>query len=336
MLRKLISLSIALSFVVVMITGMLSYFQPYARITATLHTAFGFLLALGIFFHMKNNFHAIRKYCQSALPFTTLLAACLLFAGAYFQLTPFDDMMDFGARLKANTSRKLSHLNYEVIELNTGNEVKLTIDLLRAEHYWHPQIAIWTEDTLGNYLQTLFVTKSTAKGLFFGGRNKENFKDFDKKKEASGNYRRVDALPVWSHKRGVRHADGMYAPSNTGPLADGITGATPVDNFHLSTSTDYTSKFLLKIEINVAFDDNEYYSAFDFPDDEIFHNGTGQLGQPSILFETLIDMTDTNNYYLMELAGHGHHSARTGLVYKDLSTLTTALQIVKRIVVGVG
>ena len=50
------------------------------------------------------------------------------------------------------------------------------------------------------------------------------------------------------------------------------------DNFKLLSSLEAIDNFRLIIEINVAFDDNEYYSDFDFPDDEIFHSGTGQLG----------------------------------------------------------
>ncbi len=41
------------------------------------------------------------------------------------------------------------------------------------------------------------------------------------------------------------------------------------------------------------FNDNEFYSEFDFPDEEVYHNGTGQLGQPSMIFETAIDFKTT-------------------------------------------
>ena len=85
----------------------------------------------------------------------------------------------------------------------------------------------------------------------------------------------------------------------------------------------------------MAFDDNEFYSEYDFPNDEIFHNGTGQLGQPSIIFDAFIDMNDQKDYYLMELIGHGHHSGQNGNINQDLSTLTTAKHIVERIIVGV-
>ncbi len=318
-----------------MVTGVLSYFQAYSRTIATIHTVFGFLFTLGALFHLRYNFKSIKMYSNSRLLFIVLLTGVAFFLSAYFQKAPFKNMMDFGARLKAGEGKVLDASSYEIVEVNTENDIRLTIDLLRGEHYWHPQIAIWTEDTAGNYLQTLFVTQATAKGLFFGGRSKENFKEFDTEKDANGEYRRVDALPVWSHKRGVQYDDGMYVPTIDDPLPDGISGATLSNNFHMSTSSDHTSKFNLRIEINVAFDDNEYYSEFDFPDDEVFHSGTGQLGQPSIVFEASVDMSDNKDYYLMELVGHGHHSGQTGGLSSDLSTLTTALDIVERIVVGV-
>ncbi len=179
-------------------------------------------------------------------------------------------------------------------------------------------MAIWTEYAQDNYLDTIFVTKATAKGLFFGGRDKEYFKNLDDNKDIGGDYRRVNALPVWSHKRNVQYEDGRVVPTTAKPRPDGISGATIIDSFNLKTSTKYHSKFHLKIEINVAFDDNEYYSEFDFPDNEIYHNGTGQLGHPSIVFDALVDMNNSKNYYLMDLIGHGHHSGQTGEIYKDL------------------
>ncbi len=313
----------------------MSYFQPYSRTTATLHTVFGLLFATGALFHLKNNIKSLKVYSKSRVLSIIILIGATFFLSAYLQKAPFRNMMDFGARLKSNQSKAIDRSAYELVEYNTDGDVQLTIDLLRGQHYWHPQMAIWTEDTSGLFLQTIFVTQATAKGLFFGGRSKSNFKSFDTKKDPSGDYRRVDALPVWSHKRGIQYADGMYVPPSNDPMPDGLSGATLSDNFLMNTSAGYTSKFILRIEINVAFDDNEYYSEFDFPDDEVFHSGTGQLGQPSIVYEAIIDTEDDQSYYLMKLVGHGHHSGQSGELFEDLSTLTTAQHLVERIVVGV-
>tara|TARA_B100000497_G_C7691147_1_gene420267 strand:+ start:178 stop:1158 length:981 start_codon:yes stop_codon:yes gene_type:complete len=318
-----------------MITGVLSYFKEYSRVLATLHTTCGFLFSLGILFHISNNLSPITNYLKGYIILPIFLSVGMIFTGAYFQIFPFKLMMDIGAKLKANSGKELNLSQYEIATMDINNDIQLTIDLLRSEHYWHPQMAVWVEDTLGNYLESLFVSKATAQGLFFGGRSKDNFKTADQNKEKSNDYRRVDALPIWSHKRGVQYTDGMYVPTKEEPLPDAITGATFIDNFMLLSSMDGDSKFKLRIELNVAFDDNEYYSEYDFPDDEIFHNGTGQLGQPSILFGAEINMNDNKEYYLLNLIGHGHHSGQNGLIYEDFSSLTTALEIVERIVVGV-
>ncbi len=333
--RKIISLSIGVSFVVLLITGILSYFQVYSRGTATLHTVFGILFSLGILFHLKNNFRSIKIYAKGRVFLLVILIGTLFFFGASYQTSPFDELMNFGAKQKATSKKELNQSTYEIVEMDVSNDIKLTIDALRSEHYWHPQMAVWIEDEKGNFLKTLFVSKATARGLFFGGRSKDNFKDFDESKDASGDYRRVNALPVWSNKRGVKYADGLYVPPSNDPLPDAITGATLTDNFQLLSSIENISRFKLKIEINVAFDDNEYYSEYDFPNDETFHNGTGQLGQPSIIFDASIDLGDGKNYYLMELIGHGHHSGGNGKIFEDLSTLTAAKHIMERIVVGV-
>lgn len=333
--RKLISLAIGISFIVLFITGVISYFEDYSRSVATLHTVFGILFSLGALFHFKNNIRSIKVYLKSKLIIVIIMFGALFFLGAMHQSPPFNALMNFGARQKSWSEKESNETTFELLEMNTSNAIQLTIDVLRAEHYWHPQMAIWIETEKGDYVETLFVSKATAKGLFFGGRSKVNFKSFDGNKSSSGDYRRVNALPVWSHKRGVKYADGFYVPPSNDPLPDAITGETLVDNFKLKTSTIPLEKFQVKVEINVAFDDNEYYSEFDFPDDDTFHNGTGQLGQPSIVFNTSVDMMDGKDYYLMELIGHGHHSGQDGTIYTNLSTLTTAKHILERIVIGV-
>ena len=333
--RKVVSLSIALSFLVLSVTGFLSYFYDYSRELATIHTVFGLLLTVGILCHLSNNWRPLRSYSEGKV-FSLISVIILgLLTSAYFEVRPIQEFMDFGARWKASNEKSISHMDYDYVSMNLGRDIELTIDLLRGEHYWHPQMAVWIEDSLGNYVESVYVSKATAQGLFFGGRNKENFKEFDQSQQSSTDYRRVNALPVWSHKRGKLYDDGWVVPTREEPLPDAITGATFVDNFVLKSSVDFMNQFVMKVEINVAFDDNEYFSEYDFPEDEIFHNGTGQLGQPSIVFSTMVDMSDSQNYYLMEMIGRGHHSGQTGELFTDVSNLTTAHDIVERIVLGV-
>lgn len=334
--RKWIGLSVGVSFVVLLITGLLSYLQPYTRTTATIHTIFGIVFSIGAILHIRNNFKVLKLYSKGKVLWVVLCVGLAISFGSYFQVMPFGYIMDIGTQSKAKSKQTVDPSKYEIVDMDLSKDIKLTLDVLKGEHYWHPQMAVWVENENGDYLSTLFVSKATAKGLFFGGRNKTNFKTFDEAKSTSASYRRVNALPVWSHSRNVKYEDGMLIPTRSTPLPDAITGETITDSFMLNSSLEVYSRFVIKVEINVAFDDNEYYSEYDFPDDEVFHNGTGQLGQPSIVFEAIVDMEDDQPYYLMDLIGHGHHSAQNGMIYKDLSKLTTAKAIIERIVVKVA
>ncbi|HEX6893107.1 MAG TPA: hypothetical protein VF141_20500 [Chryseolinea sp.] len=176
--------------------------------------------------------------------------------------------------------------------------------------------------------------------MFYTGRSASNFKESDEVKvEENTSTRRVDALPYWSHKRNHRYDDGFFSPPPNDPLPDAISAATPRENFYFksgeSAIEDMTS-FRVMVEVNVAFDENEYYSEYDFLEDSLYHGGTGLLGQPSLIYGKSINRADKERYHVLPLLGHGHHSGATGDLIAELSTITTAKEIVERIVVGIG
>ena len=272
-------------------------------------------------------------------PFVVLALCSLLFTSAYFEWGPVKMMMDQKAVRNTQATGDVIYANYEVIDHSNGKPPFLTVDFLKGKHFWNPQVAIWLEDSTGKYLETLLVTTSTAKGLFYAGRSATNFKESDEEKtERSEPIRRVDALPYWSHKRGHRYSDGFFSPPPDDPLPDAITSATPKSNFLFTTENESVSSlsvFRIRIEINVAFDENEYFSEYDFPEDSLYHGGTGLLGQPSLIYGTTITKKDQDRYYVLTLLGHGHYSGATGELVPDVSTLTTARFVAERIVVGI-
>ena len=100
-----------------------------------------------------------------------------------------------------------------------------------------PQIAVWLEDTQGNYLSTVYVTHKIATQSW----------------QASGGNRRKEALPHWCYSRGVKYDDGLYLPTKKEPLTDGISGATPHGSFDIKLSPAIALKtFIVKIEIYAA------------------------------------------------------------------------------------
>ncbi|MEM8969148.1 MAG: hypothetical protein AAGE93_22210 [Bacteroidota bacterium] len=333
MSRPIVSVLVGASFFALATSGLYAFFFGYHSINIFLHVLFGWLFLGGVFFHLRHNLKSIFKYLKRkhtwAIPILVLLVVALA-------ITSFSPVMRAKSWYESFKSKSPSEVpeEYAIYDL-ASEDANLELEILAGDHFWFPQIAVWIEDTAGNYLETVLVTYSTSQGVFYGDRTKENFKELDKGiPEAGKRIIRVDALPYWSHKRGVKYQDGLYAPHPEAPLPDGISGATPQGNFKLKASYDSLNTFKVLMEVNVAFDDNEYFSEFDFPYDSLFHSGAGLLGQPSLIYETTVE--SSKKYTLMETVGHGHHSGQTGELYEDLSRITTAKEILERVIVKYG
>ncbi|MCF8235927.1 MAG: hypothetical protein K9G67_13200 [Bacteroidales bacterium] len=199
-----------------------------------------------------------------------------------------------------------------------GKQLNLLFEA--GEEHNHPLMAVWVEDENSDYLETLFVAKSIATSVFGHG-------------DASGGVwkpgvvRRPAALPYWSHKRGIQAEDGYYLPTPGNPVPDAISGPTPQEDFVLRTRLPVNGRIRVLLEINQSWDWNEYWTNTKFPGDEQYRTSS----QPSIIYEALINLSDPEKSYEMKAIGHGHYSGKDGKLYKDLSTLTSAKEIVKHI-----
>ena len=199
-----------------------------------------------------------------------------------------------------------------------GRGQALEIEMIRGEGHNHPLMAIWVEDTAGNFIQTLYVSESIGKGVFRHGDASEGF-------WKPGEIRRPAALPYWGHQRGIRAEDGLYLPSPSMPVADAYTGPTPSISFILKTRLDskIDGPFRVLFEINQTWDWNEYWTNNKFPDNEEYKTSC----QPSLVYQAIVDQRDGDNKWEFKPIGRGHHSGENGELYDDLHTLTTALHI---------
>lgn len=212
-------------------------------------------------------------------------------------------------------------------ETNTeGNGVSVEIEFQKGPEFYYPIMVFWIEDENGNYIQTLYVSQSIAKGIFNYGQVKDNRWVKDSK-------RRPAALPYWAHKRGIKAEDGLYIPTPDAPIADAYTGPTPQDNFILKTKSDnkLPKRFKILMEINQSWDWNEYWTNDKFPDDEDYKTSS----QPALIYMADIDMDSKKQSYFLQLIGHSHYSGKDGRLYTDLSTITTAKEIVNEIMINI-
>lgn len=305
-------------------TGILMYITPFSKATTVLHITTGFLFVIGISFHLVNNLKALFNYIKGPKKRKTYLnpaflsmaiGMLLLFGISKFDLPPLKQVYAFGERLKENTE-----VHYKILQTNQALDGKdLDVEVRMGKPSHTPTLAIWVEDAYGNYLQDLYISQKLAK---------EEFINFEHK-------RRPEALPVWSHRRAVQAADGLFVPDQETPIADGMTGATPTTSWILQSQiSPRTDSIRVFMEINQSYDWNSFYHSAAFPDDPVY-SGPGQVGQPALIYGTKAFSLKEAGIEKMQLLGRAHHSGQDGKIYTDLEQMTTALEMVDRILVEV-
>ncbi|MDQ1332526.1 MAG: hypothetical protein QG576_561 [Bacteroidota bacterium] len=207
-----------------------------------------------------------------------------------------------------------------------GKGPEIIVDLSKGESFYYPLFAIWLEDVNGKYIQTLYVAEAVATGVFKYGRQENN-------KWITATKRAPQTLPYWAHKRGIIATDGLYVPDSQTRVPDAYTGATPVQGFVLTSHADgaLPERYKVMLEINQNWDWNEYWTNDKYPDDDNYKMSC----QPALVYEAVVDSKSLKDYYSLNPVGHSHYSGKTGELFTDLSTLTTALHIVDSVIVKI-
>ena len=203
----------------------------------------------------------------------------------------------------------------------------ITVEFQRGESFYYPLVAIWLEDLNGEYIQDLYIPESVATSIFRFGKMEDG-------KWEAGIRRWPQTVPYWAHKRNIKSSDGLYMPDPESPVPDAYSGATPTTGFVLSVRTDEPLDRPVKVmlEVNQNWDWNEYWTNDKFPGDEYYERSC----QPAIVYEGIINPAMPGMEVLMQPVGHSHPSGSTGELFKDLSTITTALSIADSIIVYMG
>jgi hypothetical protein len=129
-----------------------------------------------------------------------------------------------------------------------------------------PQMAVWIEDGNGTYVDTVYVTRSSAANSWKGG----------------ASVRRPEALPVWSHRRGVKAKDGLYMPASDSPLPDAVSGATRKAGFSIAYGKALAAgSYRLLLEVNSSYDYNSVWREGLKAGDPHY---SGVNGQPSLVY----------------------------------------------------
>lgn len=132
------------------------------------------------------------------------------------------------------------------------------------------------------------------------------------------------------------YTDGLYLPTKDKPIVDGISGATPRKSFDVKLKTISDLKqFIVKIEVNHSTDFNDCYPKNAKEGDTNYSGGKEGSGQPSIIYMAEVDLLKGETTFDATLIGHSSPDGSDGEVHTDMSGLTTALEIIKRITINI-
>ncbi len=223
---------------------------------------------------------------------------------------------------------KTTHIETEtklsIIVDSDGDGPEMTISIINGTGYNKPTYVLWLEDLKGNYIKTLFITKSYASGIF----GYEMQGDSLWIKNPGPSYQPA-ALPYWTHKKG--NINGALIPSPENPFVDAYTGATPEQNFEIKTKSLHSNnKYRLLLEVNQAWDWNSFWTNNKFPQSKAYQHSA----QPSIIYA--VEINPDSNHFFLNFIGHGDAKGESGKLFTNLTTLTTAKEIFNSIEVKIN
>jgi hypothetical protein len=176
-----------------------------------------------------------------------------------------------------------------------------------------PQIAVWVEDSAGNFRQNIYVTHRFAK------------QEWQSIKSHPDSTYRTSSMPYWMNKL-LRASQPL--PTRARPLPDAVTAATPDGSFSIESVIDSSiTAGSIWCEFNSSFDNNEKWPA-DKKNKESFN------GQPSLLFKGDFSSSGSGTI-AMKYIGHGGDSGSDGNLYKGDTGITSAKEIITGIEVTV-
>ncbi len=338
--RRLLANILLVLFILLGGTGIVMFFTPFSKNVVAVHTLMGLLTLVFILFHFVNNKRILGMYLtgkglkfnKKLHPWFIAVLAVGISVAVYTDVPGFSALYNWGNAFRnSQVGKTEASFDYQTIAVKDSlGDYQIWVEARKGEAFRHPQFAVWLGDSAGTYIKTLYVSNSMSSSVFKNVYNGSSW--------GRGIVRRPEALPFWAHQRNIKAEDGLYVPLGEAPDLDGVSGATPNTNFIVKSSAqmDDLDGFTVFLEVNQSFDWNEFYTKEAFPNDTVY-SGSGKVGQPSLVYSAKVSAQDLkqSRYFFLQLAGHGHHSGKTGELFSDLDSVTTAQRILDRIILQI-
>ena len=315
-MRHIVNFGLLFAFLALAITGVMAFSLPFSLTTTQIHIAAGLATLVLVILHLSSRLPYFRNQWASSKKagvsrgqvfMIAAVAALLVFlAGASLPPVSWIVHQSYETRNRAHIVRSSPLTGFgepsafrKIIRRipNEANSRPLTLHLSLAEDLEaFPAIAVWAETTAGTMIETLYLQQSLAysdKPVWEGLKTQRNH-----------------ILPLWRHRFTL--VSGIKPDGTT----DIVSGTTESHSYALDPYLvpGEDQKFIVCVELNLPADPNE-----NWPDKTI--------GQPSLLYTAYVKLDEDQEYYLLELTGHGGGAEESGNIQYDLDTVTTAKDV---------
>ncbi|MCA9080910.1 MAG: hypothetical protein KDA58_10155 [Planctomycetaceae bacterium] len=266
--RSFVSLLSAMSFVVLAVTGILAFVQPFSIAVVGLHALMGFVFVGLIALHVANNFNHLSRYLKTKMLWVTLLLMGGMTTVFFWQPDPVRSLLALSQNLGPAIDQFEMQDDGLVYQYHPSPHYRMTLTIRTGQGFEveaPPHVAIWLENASFYHIQTLHEPRDLSVGRA--------------------------ALPYWDFKvRGWEEAKLKAKASGKDPIqqlaTDGTSGATRNSSFDpadyiLPAAPDNPMPYRLLIEI-------------DQPNDH----------QPSLVYSVEIDNAAPRAFQLLDLVGY--------------------------------
>ena len=290
--RRITSLLIMLTFLVMSATGALAFFRPFSIKVVGLHALMGFVFMAFIMVHILNNSRQLRGYLKSPkiwLIIAVIVGVSVLF---FYQPAPVKAVLGLSQNLGPALDRFDVKEDGMVYQYAPSDDYRMELTVKNGSKFdleGPPKIAIWLENQGDYHIKTLLGPDEISDDLPYWSFKR---KGWEKAKEEAQKDDKIDAVSTPT-------PNGSFDP------ADYILPADP------DTSTPYK----LLIEINQTGDAHGDY-----------------VDQPSLVYSVEIDNLSPVTFQILDLVGYPKREDENGeeawgLYFVDES-FGSALQLV--------
>lgn len=306
-MRHIVNFGLLFAFIALAITGVMAFTLPFSLSTTQVHIAAGLATIVLVLLHLGSRVPYFKNQTKSSrlrlIGIASVAAVLIFLAGNALPPVSWLVNQSYETRNRAHIVRSSSLTGFgepsrtqKLVHRipNASNSKSLSLYLsFPKEMETLPAVAVWAETTAGTMIETLYLQQSLAYS--------------DQPVWAGDKTPRNHILPIW------RHRYTMVSGINPDGDTDIVSGSTESHSYALDPYLipGEGQKFILTVEINAPADPNETWT------DE-------KLGQPSLIYTAYIKLDEEQNYYLLELTGHGGGAESSGNIQYDLDGFTTA------------